>query len=233
MKILIFSENKEWKDYISRVIDTPDCTIHEFDYDLASQTGSAKDFDLILLDLDIGKGSINCAPLYKVRAEFGWWPYVISLSSGAASDREELLNAISNGSDDFLEDPFDIKLLLSKLSVLSRRRYHEIAQFDGNINYSLKMKEKTVLVNGEPVKLNDKEFELFLFFFGNTNSVFDRESIYDHVWGGLTQRTTRTLDTHASRIRKRLKLDGSYGLRLKPVYGVGYMMESVNKQYRI
>ncbi|SFD95502.1 DNA-binding response regulator, OmpR family, contains REC and winged-helix (wHTH) domain [Marinobacter sp. DSM 26671] len=226
MNIAVLSSNKGWKDFLMDLIDLPSHDIDSLEFDINDQTPITKNYDLILLDVESEEQDLSSLLIFKIRMSVGWSPYLIAVSTDKSIGRNRLLRAVSSGADDFLDDVYDMNALLTKVSAVTRRRYFEITQSRSSVNYSIKVREKVVLVNGDPVKLNDKEFELFLFFYGNTDSVFSRESIYNYLWGDGKTRPTRTLDTHISRIRKRLKLDGSYGLRLKPIYGVGYILES-------
>jgi DNA-binding response OmpR family regulator len=226
MNIALISRNRNWKIFILSIIDLKSYKIDDINFYMNKNTLISKNYDLVLLDINLAEQSLFSLLLFKIRLSFGWSPHLISLSPDRTFNRNFLMQAVSGGADDFLDDAFDIDTVLSKLSAITRRRYLEIAQSDGNLNYSINVQKRIVLVNGAAVKLNDKEFELFLFFYGNTNSVFDRQSIYNYLWTDTRSQSTRTLDTHISRIRKILKLDGSYGLRIKPVYGVGYMMKT-------
>ena len=226
MNIAVISKNNELKAFLLDIIDLPSCDLDFLEFDLNQHISISKHYDVILIDVDLKDQSLVSLLIFKIRMSFGWGPYLVAVSSDKRAGRQGLIRTINSGADDFLEDVYNINEVLTKISAITRRRYFEIAQSDGNGNYAVKVREKTVLVNGDAVKLNDKEFELFLFFYGNTNAIFDRQSIYNYIWSDAKQQSTRTLDTHISRIRKRLKLDGSYGLRIKPVYGVGYVMES-------
>lgn len=229
MNIALISRNRHWKIFILSIIDLKSNKIDDIDFDISAHTLISKNYDLVLLDINVAEQSLFSLLLFKIRLSFGWSPHLIGLSPDRTFNQNILLQAVSGGADDFLDDAFDVPTVLSKFYAITRRRNFEISQLDGNLNYTINVQERTVLVNGVEVKLNDKEFELFLFFYGNTNSVFDRQSIYDHLWTDTKSQSTRTLDTHISRIRKILKLDGSYGLRIKPVYGVGYMMETTGR----
>lgn len=226
MNIAVLSSNKGWKDFLMDLIDLPSHDIDSLEFDINDQTPITKNYDLILLDVESEEQDLSSLLIFKIRMSVGWSPYLIAVSTDQSLGRNRLLRAVNSGADDFLDDVYDINMLLTKVSAVTRRRCFEITQSSNSIYYSIKVREKVVLVNGDPVKLNDKEFELFLFFYGNTNTVFERSRLYNFLWGDGNSRLTRTLDTHISRIRKQLKLDGSHGLRLKPIYGVGYILES-------
>jgi len=227
MKVVVITRNQNWREFI---LDIPECeivTMEGADGTFSSDGSSANDPDIILLDLDISE--VGYAPELSshTRKRFGWWPYLIATSPSYRLNRDALLSAVNSGADDFLEESYDTNIIRAKLSAFRRRHYFEMKHFRRGINYTAYIKSRVVEVGGEPVQLSEKEFELFNFLFSKTDAVFDRETIYRNVWGRGDAYSTRTLDTHISRLRRRLQLDGSYGLRLKPVYGVGYMMERV------
>ena len=80
---------------------------------------------------------------------------------------------------------------------------------------------------GEPVKLTEKEFKLILFIFKNIGRLLSRDQILSAVWGYDEGINTRTVDTHMSRIRKKLDLSQENGWRLSSIYHQGYRLERV------
>lgn len=227
MKAVIISENRNWREFLSENTDFEVASVSDMGDVVHPSVSGENGIDVIFLDLDILRFQHPPQLASKTRMRFGWWPHVIAASADDVLGRDLLIDAVNSGADDFLEEPYNVDMLAAKLSAFRRRRYFEMTHFDRGIGYTVHIKDRVVLVDGEPVKLNEKEFELFSFLFGNTDSVFDRETIYRNVWGRGEANSTRTLDTHISRLRRRLHLDGSYGLRLKPVYGVGYMLARV------
>ena len=79
--------------------------------------------------------------------------------------------------------------------------------------------------NGEPVELTRREFDVAVLFCRNLGKVLSRAHILEAVWGRGDSTTTRTVDTHVSRLRAALGLSSASGLRLTPVYGYGYRLE--------
>lgn len=230
MKIAIISQNIRWKKFILENIDLPGYHADSLDFDIDINIVCSNGYDLIILDIeDVHKDNFYLL-VFKMRMVFGWGPYFIVMSSDMSVGRNQLIESIVSGSDDFIEKSDDVKTILAKASSVKRRRYFETSNFEERINYQVSVRDQTVSINSEPINLNIKEFELFLLFYGNLDCVLDRKSIYSQVWPDAVHKKTRTLDTHISRIRKRLKLDGSYGLNMKTIYRVGYMLESSNRQ---
>jgi|GEM_PF-3361859 len=227
MKVVVITKNRTWREFILESLDCEIVTLEGIGGTFSQSVSKANGPDVILLDLDVSE--VGCAPELssRIRKRFGWWPYLIVTSPSYWLNRDGLLSAVNSGADDFLEEAYSTDIILVKISAFRRRHYFELKHFRRGINYTANIKNRMVEVGGEPVQLSEKEFDLFNFLFSNTDAVFDRETIYRNVWGRGDAYSTRTLDTHISRLRRRLQLDGSYGLRLKPVYGVGYMMERV------
>jgi DNA-binding response OmpR family regulator len=91
--------------------------------------------------------------------------------------------------------------------------------------YRIDVNTRTVSLNNMPVDLTQKEFDLVLFLFRNAGRVLSRGHILESVWGRNPNLNTRTVDTHASRIRNKLDLKAEHGWQLKAVYQHGYRLE--------
>ena len=84
---------------------------------------------------------------------------------------------------------------------------------------------RTVAINGEAVELTSKEFDLAVYFFSKVGHLVTRSALLEKVWGRSRIVTTRTVDAHVSRIRKKLAIDESHGWRLISIYQHGYRLE--------
>ena len=80
-------------------------------------------------------------------------------------------------------------------------------------------------LRGKPVELTSKEFDLAAYMFANAGRLVKRGVLLERVWGRSQTITTRTVDAHISRIRKKLEIDDSNGWRLISVYQHGYRLE--------
>ena len=86
------------------------------------------------------------------------------------------------------------------------------------------MGRRSVLLDGREVALTLKEFDLAAHLFQNPGTLVTRSRLLEAVWAVSAEVDTRTVDTHASRVRRKLKLDGSTGWTLQSVYGFGYRL---------
>ena len=83
---------------------------------------------------------------------------------------------------------------------------------------------------GESIKLTDKEFELATYIFTHIGRLLSRNQILSNVWGYEADVNTRTVDTHVSRIRKKLHLTPENGWRLSSIYHQGYRLERLTTE---
>jgi len=120
--------------------------------------------------------------------------------------------------------------LLARLEALSRRGRHasdqaEVLEVDV---FRVDCQTRTVQRNGQGVDLTAKDFDLSVLFLRNIGRLLSRGHIRETVWGPNAVVTSRTLDTHVSRIRNKLGLTPDHGWRLAAVYRYGYRLEQLD-----
>ena len=171
--------------------------------------------DLILLDINL--------PFY----DGFYWCQKIRNSSAVPilfiSSREQnadKIMALSAGGDDYIEKPFDLLELMSRVAVQARRiSKNNILDFKG---LELNIQKRACLVDGEAVELSGKEFEILNLLFKAKGNIVTREEIFACIWSTDAIIESRTLDMHIKSLRKKLKDKGNL---IKTVYGVGYRLE--------
>lgn len=146
-----------------------------------------------------------------------------------AKEEHEILAALEAGARDYLVKPLRMGELLMRAEVLLKRCYpdwagNEKVRFD---HYEFDLAKTELRFAGRPVALTRKEFALALLFFRNLGRPLSRVTLQEAVWPGDNRLSSRTLDTHVSRIRNKLGLQPEQGYRLAPVYSYGYLLESV------
>ena len=169
--------------------------------------------DLALVD--------DVALLEELRARHGDVPVIVL--GDPDSDAVDRVRALERGCDDFLAKPFVYEELLARIRAVLRRSSpvaHELL-VAGPIRADLAT--RCVTVHGRGVALAGKEYELLLKLMSDSERVFTKEQLLREVWDFRSLGRTRTLDSHASRLRRKLQAygDGPFVLNL---WGVGYRL---------
>ena len=150
----------------------------------------------------------------------------------ARSEEADTITGLEAGADDYMTKPLSLRELRSRIKALLRRpaQWQDQPQLlrDGPIQLNIETHE--LAIDGQPVKLSKKEFQLLKFFLGHRNRVFSRDRILDAVWGSDRYLEDRTVDVHVLRLRKLLK---PWGLDrcIQTVRGSGYRFHCDEAQH--
>jgi DNA-binding response OmpR family regulator len=178
--------------------------------------------DLVILD--VGLPAIDGIEVCRRLREVNFDPPILMLTSRAMiEDRVVGLNA---GADDYLAKPFEAREFLARVNALLRRRErtrlaHPVLRF-GDVRIDLA--QKMAIRGTAPLALTKTEFALLQLLAQNAGQPVSREKMLDVVWGYTRFPTTRTIDTHIWRLRKKIGDDGDTARWLKPVHGRGYCL---------
>ncbi len=171
-------------------------------------------FDLILLDIMLP--GIDGFELMDYIRTTGT-PVIFLTAKNAVADR---VKGLRMGAEDYIVKPFDVLELLARVEGVLRRH----GKLDTTIiigGLEINTLSMQVLCQGEEIPLTRKEYELLLLFAQNPGVVLSKSTIYERVWGGEYPESTRTVELHIQRMKKKLHWDD----RIKPVYGMGYRLE--------
>lgn len=141
----------------------------------------------------------------------------------AKSDELDRVLGLELGADDYVTKPFGLRELLARVRVCLRRQpaQAEITRYRfGNVE--IDFEKYRVTVRNKPLEFTQKEFELLRFLIRNRDVVLSRDRLLDEVWGYETYPTTRTVDTHILKLRKKLEEDPANPKYIHSVYGGGY-----------
>jgi len=159
--------------------------------------------------------------LDECRARHGDVPVIVL--GEPESDTVDRVRALDRGCDDFLARPFDYEELLARIRAVLRRTMpaaHETLRAGPIV---VDLATRCVTVAASPVALAGKEYELLVKLMSDPTRVFTKESLLRDVWGFRSLGRTRTLDSHASRLRRKLSAVAP-GAFVVNVWGVGYRL---------
>jgi len=177
--------------------------------------------ELILLDIMLpDEDGISILSALRARVETRHIPVILVTAKGTEIDKVKGLDA---GADDYIAKPFGVMELIARVKALLRR---SAAQEDGLLicgDVSLDAERRVVSVDGCPVELTYKEFELLRLLIRNHGIVVSRDVIMERVWDSSFEGESRTIDVHVRTLRQKL---GSSGALIKTIRNVGYMADA-------
>ena len=179
---------------------------------------STKDISLIILDVMMPKmdGWQVCREIRELS------DVPIIMLTAKSDERDELLG-FDLGVDEYISKPFSPKILVARLEAILRRS--NLLNDDSIITageITLNKSAHEVTVEGKPVELSFKEFELLNYFMDNQGLALSREKILNSVWNYDYFGDARTIDTHVKKLRSKLGKEGDY---IKTIWGMGYKFE--------
>jgi two-component system response regulator RegX3 len=178
--------------------------------------------DLLLIDWSLPDGS-GAEILKWVRSNLGWG--IPSIVLTANEDEETVVQALRAGADDYVAKKVKPKELNARIEAVARRVTPVALTVTRLDVYEADTVQQRLSVNQEAIALTQKEFDLATYLLQNPDKLLSRDHLLNAIWGLNTDVDTRTVDTHISRLRKKLMLDGTYGWRLAPIYGYGYRLQ--------
>ena len=178
---------------------------------------SDKDIALVILDVMMPKldGWQVCR---EIRSES---KVPIIMLTAKSDERDELLG-FELGVDEYITKPFSPKILVARVDAILRRSnaFSEEATEVGGI--TIDKSAHQVFIDGSPIDLSIKEFELLSYLVANKGVALSRDKILNNVWNYDYFGDARTIDTHVKKLRSKMKDKGDY---IKTVWGMGYKFE--------
>ncbi len=171
-------------------------------------------YNLVILDLMLPHvdGEMVLETIKKLRL-----PVIVVSAKSSLVDRVRLLRA---GADEYITKPFESADLIARIEAVLRRteRSFGVLEF-GDI--AMDIDRHVVRKGGREVDITPKEFDLLQYFLENRNKVVKREELSAHVWGQEYLESSRTVEIHVQRLRKKMGLNEE----LRTVTKVGYILE--------
>lgn len=173
---------------------------------------------LVILDIML-PGMDGLAVLSSIR-EMGNAPVIIVSAKNAKEDK---LDGLNLGADDYVEKPYDIDILLAKIKGIFKRRYSSENMIDDNITVD-KTAHK-IYLDGNEVAVTVKEYELLVYLMENKGKVIKKEELFNTIWGFDSESEPQTLTVHIKFLREKFEEDPKNPKRILTVWGVGYRFE--------
>ena len=214
--ILIVEDDKELASLLTDFLRDEGYTVSSVDSgERAMQL--FKQYGARLVVLDINLPDVNGFAVCSKLRENADTPILIISSR---TDKEDKLNGFNLGADDYIEKPYDIDILIAKIKGIFKRRYQrDILSADG---VTLNLVDKTAVIDGKPIELPAKEFDLLALLIENQGKALKKEYLFGTVWGSDSDSEVQTLHVHINRLRQKLGDDPKNAKRLLTVWGVGY-----------
>ncbi len=179
-----------------------------------------KDKEIALIILDVMMPKMDG---WQVCREIRQYSKVPIIMLTAKSDERDELLGFDLGVDEYISKPFSPKILVARVEAILRRTGQtdtESVLEAGGIRINKTAHQATL--DGEPLELSYKEFELLTYFLENQGIALSREKILNNVWNYDYFGDARTIDTHVKKLRSKMGEKGEY---IKTIWGMGYKFE--------
>ena len=217
--ILIVEDNKEIADLLCDFLRAESFTVSvASDGEKALHLYEKYGAKLIILDIMLPNVD-GFAVCQKIRENENTPIIIVS----AKTDKEDKLNGLLLGADDYIEKPYDIDLLIAKIKGIFKRRYQSSIILTGNIKID-KVKQ-IAYKNNTPLQMTTKEFELLLYLIENKGQTLSKELLFNKIWGVESFSEVQTLTVHIKWLREKIEDNPKEPKHIITVWGKGYRFE--------
>lgn len=176
-----------------------------------------KDIALIILDVMMPK--MDGWEVCKTIRQYSKVPIIMLTARG--EERDEL-QGFKLGVDEYISKPFSPKILVARVEAILRRSNMNVTEAAEVGGIRIDKAAHQVTIDGKPIELSYKEFELLNYFVENQGIALSREKILNNVWNYDYFGDARTIDTHVKKLRSKMGEKGDY---IKTIWGMGYKFE--------
>lgn len=214
--ILIVEDNKELADLLCDFLRAENYVVSVADSGEKALTLYER-YGAKLLVLDVMLPGMDgfgvCA---KIREQSNTPILIVSAKTG----KDDKLNGLILGADDYIEKPYDIDILMAKIHGIFKRRYSHDELRDGNLR--LDRVSRTAYKDDVPLTLTAKEFDLLLLLMENKGKPLTKEYLFSQVWGSDSFSELQTLTVHIKWLRQKIEDDPKDPQKILTVWGKGY-----------
>ncbi len=224
-QVLVIEDDADIAKLVKLQLVELDCRVKvAYDGTVGMAEAQSGHYDLLVLDLMLpGLGGLEICR--RLRAQERYTPILMLTSKSSEIDR---VLGLEMGADDYLTKPFSIaefaarvKAIFRRVDQLSQDRQPARAQLVAGA-LQIDTDKHTVRLDGQPLELTAKEFELLAHFARNPGRVFTRAQLLDSVWGYSHSGYEHTVNSHINRLRSKIEADADHPQWIETVWGVGY-----------
>ncbi|BBA92435.1 MULTISPECIES: response regulator transcription factor [Streptococcus] len=222
IKILLIEDDLSLSNSVFDFLDDFADVMQVFDGEEGIYEAEMGIYDLILLDLMLPEKD-GFQVLKELREKGVVTPVLITTAKESLEDKG---HGFELGADDYLIKPFYLEELKMRIQALLKRagKFNEESTLSfGDILVDLST--NTTTVNGQPVELLGKEFDLLVYFLQNQNVILPKTQIFDRIWGFDSDTTISVVEVYVSKVRKKLK-GTAFGEHLQTLRSVGYILKN-------
>ncbi len=220
MKLLLAEDEKRMAQALTELLRQENYEVDHFEDGLSALDAIESDvYDLIILDVMMpGMNGFQVAKNARTKGIKA--PILMLTAKGEVDDK---VTGLDSGADDYLTKPFMAKELLARIRALLRRNYDSqdgILSF-GDITLNTNSATLTSSVNGQSIRLSDKEFRILEYMIANKGSILTREQLALKIWGYESEAEYNNVEVYMSFTRKKLAFIHAR-TQIKAVRGIGY-----------
>jgi DNA-binding response OmpR family regulator len=175
----------------------------------------------------------NLEILRRIRARYQWSTAVLFTSRHY--DESNVVSALRHGADDYAVKPLNAREIVARLERIVRRARERSEQRQTFVvgAYEVNFNQRMLFRHGSAVDLTTKEFDLAALLLCNVGRVLSRATLWEDVWGPYADTSSRTIDTHVYRVRKKLGLTSQNGWRLVAIYRQGFLLQRLARALKL
>jgi DNA-binding response OmpR family regulator len=223
-QVLVIEDDEDIAKLVKLQLTELSCEVKlAYDGAVGLAEAESKRYDLVILDLML-PGVDGLEICRRVRARSRYTPILMITSKSSELDR---VLGLEMGADDYLTKPFSLLEFSARVKAIFRRVDALAAsQSEGKLIESgalrIDVEKHEVRIEGKPLELTAKEFDLLLHFAGNPGRVFTRAQLLDRVWGYSHSGYEHTVNSHINRLRAKMENNPNQPEYIQTVWGVGY-----------
>ncbi|HSD59298.1 MAG TPA: response regulator transcription factor [Burkholderiales bacterium] len=223
-QVLVIEDDEDIAQLVKLQLRELSCEVKlAYDGAVGLAEAESKAYDLVILDLML-PGVDGLEICRRIRAKSRYTPILMLTAKSSELDR---VLGLEMGADDYLTKPFSVMELAARVKAILRRvealaAPHSEAKVIECGPMRIDVEKRQVSIDGAPVELTAKEFDLLLHFAENPGRVFTRSQLLDRVWGYTHSGYEHAVNSHINRLRAKIEKNPNQPEYVQTVWGVGY-----------